>query len=496
MLVILIIVFAFLAPSTVEQYGQEAAVFEPTSLSIDSFTASGVRARIQGDFTLDAQRVRTKSVRNLGRFFTGLAKEAESGASEVEVSLPEYGNVVLGTAQVPGVKVDLRDGHRTHVDVLSDLHAGDVDGIRRIANDWIDGRLGQLRVLGKANVPLKSGIVSLGQQLIRHELLFANKDIPSVPAYDIKKLMFREIELPMGGKGMAADASVIVENPYPVELTVPPLAFAALVDNCHEDEPYIKLADVETHELRVQPNQEVEVNVTAVVHQLPDPLTQECPGSGQSPLDLILGKYIHGKDTTIYIRGSSAPQLHTPDWITTLLHSITAPVPLPGRTFGHLVKDFDLADTHFTLPSPFADENSPESNPRISANIQATVALPEEMNFNISISRVRANADVFYKARKLGELDLHKWQHANSTRIPASKHEGPTLAVSSRVENAPLKITDQDVFADVVQALVFGRKGVLMHVKADVDVELTTALGDMAVRGVPAEGEVPVKRRS
>lgn len=494
--VVLIIVFAFLAPSTVEQYAQQAIVFDPTSLSIDSFTSAGVRARIQGDFMMDARRVPKKPVRDLGKFFTYIAREAESGKSEVEVSLPEYGNVVLGTAEVPGIKVDLRNGHRTHVDFVSDLHPGDVDGIRRIATDWIDGRLGQLRVVGKASVPVKSGIFSLGKQTVQQEMLFANKDIPSIPQYDIHKLNFREVELPQGGRGMAADVSLQVQNDYPVDFTIPPLAFNILVDNCHKDEPYIKLADAETHELHVRPKQEIEVNATGLVHQLPDTLTQDCPGSNKSPLDAILGKYIHGKENTIYVQGSNSPQLHTPQWITDLMADITVPVPLPGKTFGHLIKNFTLAETHFGLPDPFAAPGSDKSEPRISAKVQALIALPEEMNFNISVSRVKADADVFYKGKKLGKLDLHKWQRASSERIDAKKDDGPTLLVESVVKDAPLHITDDDVFTDVLQDLVFGGKSVVMHIKADVDVELTTALGELMVRKIPAEGEVPVKRRS
>ncbi|KAK5127373.1 hypothetical protein LTR85_006712 [Meristemomyces frigidus] len=493
LVVILIIIFAFLAPSTVEQYAQQAVVFEPTSLSIDSFTSSGVRARIQGDFSMDARRVHKKPVRDLGKFFTYIAREAESGQSEVEVSLPEYGNVVLGTAEVPGIKVDLRNGHTTHVDFLSDLHPGDVDGIRRIANDWIDGRLGRLRVLGKASVPVKSGIFSLGKQRLQQEMLFANKDIPSIPKYDIQKLNFREVELPKGGSGMAADVALRVQNDYPIDFTIPPLAFNILVDNCHKGDPYIKLADAETQELHVQPKEQIELNVTGIVHHLPDTLTQDCPGSNKSPLDQILGKYIHGKETTVYVQGSSTPQLHTPQWITDLMADIIVPVPLPGRTFGHLIKNFSLAETHFSLPDPFASPDTDDSNPRISAKVRALVALPEEMNFNISVGRVRADADVYYKGKKLGALDLHKWQKANSTRVEASAKDGPTLLVESSVQEAPLRITDNDVFTDVIQALVFSGKGVLMHIKADVDVELTTALGEMAVRRIPAEGEVPVK---
>lgn len=494
--VILIIVFAFLAPSTVEQYAQQAVVFDPTSLSIAGFTASGVQARIQGNFMMDASRVRSKPVRDLGRFFTSIAREAESGGSEVEVSLPEYGNVVMGVAHVPGIKVDLRNGHKTHVDFLSDLEPGDVDGIRRIANDWIEGRLGQLRVLGKASVPVKSGLINLGKQTVQQEMLFANKDIPTIPEYDIKKLNFREVELPNGGRGMAADVSIDVENKYPVDLTIPPLAFNILVDNCQKDEPYIKLANAETHELHIQPRQNVELNATGVVHQLPDVLTQDCPGSNKSPLDIILGNYLHGKENTIYVQGSDSPQLNTPRWVRDLMADITVPVPLPGKTFGHLIKNFSLTDTHFSLPDPFAEPDTPEADPSISANVRAIVALPEEMNFNISVSRVRADADVFYKGNKLGKLDLHKWQDANSTRIDSSGDSGPTLEVVAAVNDAPIHITDDDVFADVLQDLVFGGRSVIMHIKADVDVEIATALGELAVRKIPAEGQVPVKRRS
>ncbi|KAK0894454.1 hypothetical protein LTR91_006836 [Friedmanniomyces endolithicus] len=495
--VILIIVFAFLAPSTVEQYAQQAAVFNPTSLSIDSFTSSGIRARVQGDFMMDASRVEKKPVRDLGRFFTYIAHKAESGESEVEVSLPEYGNVVLGTAHVPGVKVDIRNGHTTHVDVLSDLEAGDVDGIRRIANDWLEGRLGQLRVLGKAVVPLKSGIVSLGKQALQQELLFANKDIPSIPAYKIKKLNVRDVELPNDGTGMAADVSLAVQNDYPVEFTAPPMSFSIFVDGCQKTDPYIKLADAETHEIHIQPKQQVELNVTGIAHHLPHILTQDCPGSNKSPLDTILGKYIHGEENTIYVQGSSSPQLHTPKWITDLISDIIVPIPLPGKTFGHLIKNFSLTDTHFSLPDPFAQPNTPAANPRISANVKALVALPEEMNFNLSVSHVRADATIFYHGKKLGKLDLRKWQEAHSHRVENkdkdSKDSSPTLMVQSAIKNAPIDITDDDVFTDVLQELLFGGKNVMMHIQADVDVAVDSALGELVVRRIPAEGQVPVK---
>lgn len=172
LIILVILGLGFAAPAVVEEYAKDAMVFRPTDLSIDSFTPSGVRARIQGDFTLDASRVHKKPVRDLGRFGTWLAKAVESKPSEAKVYLPEYGNVLLGTAEVPAIVVDIRNGHTTHVNFLSDLVAGDVDGIRRIANEWLEGRLGQLRVQGTAEIGLKSGLFNFGTQSFSKSLVF------------------------------------------------------------------------------------------------------------------------------------------------------------------------------------------------------------------------------------------------------------------------------------------------------------------------------------
>lgn len=121
---------------------------------------------------MDASRVHKKPVRDLGRFGTWIAQAVQCKNSEVKVYLPEYGEVLLGTAYLPGIVVDIRDGHTTRVDFVCDLVAGDVDGIRAILNDWIEGRLGQLRVQGVGKVGLKSGLFSLGDYQFTRSLVF------------------------------------------------------------------------------------------------------------------------------------------------------------------------------------------------------------------------------------------------------------------------------------------------------------------------------------
>ena len=175
--IIAILGLGFAAPAVIEEYAKQAMVFEPTDLSIDSFTPTGVRARIKGNFVLDGSRVHKKPVRDLGRAGTWIAKAVESRKSTVKVYLPEYDDLLLGSADVPPIKVDIRDGHTTQIDFKTDLEPGDLDGIRRIANDWLDGRLGQLRVQGEAQVGLKSGILSLGTQSISQSLLFEGQSL-------------------------------------------------------------------------------------------------------------------------------------------------------------------------------------------------------------------------------------------------------------------------------------------------------------------------------
>ena len=489
-----IMLLGFFVPETMEEYAMQAKKFELTSVSVPEFTSNGARARVQGLFWMDPSQVKKKSVRDLGVFGTWIAGAVKSGDSTVRVMLPEYDDVLLGTAQIPPVKVNIRANQKTHIDFLADLEPGDVAGIRKVADDYLSGRLSKLKVRGEADVHIRSGILNLGTQNIAQTLIFAKDDIPAIPSFNITKLLFHEKQLPEGKKEMVADVSVWVKNDYPVDFTVPSLGFGILVDNCLPNQPRIMVADAQTPEIPIHPRVDLNLNVSGTVKHLPDELTNECPGSGKSPLDAFLGDYIKGDDITIYVRGADKPSPNTPKWLTELISSITVPVPFKGHTFDSLIRNFSLADVHFSLPDPFAEPGSPASNPQISALIKAYINVPGEMNFPIDVNKVRAKANVFHKGKKLGNLDLHKWQQASSKPIPPHGRLGPALLVESTIEKAPLVITDQDVFSDVVQKMLFGGSGVKLAIKADVDVEMETALGVMTVREIPAEGVVPVQR--
>ena len=470
----------FAAPSLAKEYAQEALVFEPDRLSVDSFTSFGVRARIQGVVYLDASRVSKKYVRDLGKVATWMVKEVECRESDVQVFLPQYGNALLGNAQLPAVKLNIRNTYYNHLDLFVDVEPGDVDGIRTVAKDFLDGNLKVLTVKAIAKLPLKSGLLNLGTHTVDHVLRFEGSDVPDVPDLDIRKLVLAEYGPPGHPSGVKATATVSLMNDFPVSFDVPPLGFEVLLPDCFED--YLKLCIARTDTLHVMPKQMVNASVTGTIKQLRTSLTTACPGSGKSPLDSLVADYLSGRDTTVYIRGGEQEQ-DTPEWIAKLLQDTTLPFSLPGHPFDNLIKEFSLADVHFSLPDPLSND----TRPKISAVVKVLVGLPEEMNVNLDVDQVRADADVFYKGHRMGKLDLRKWQAANAT-----KH-GEDLLIQSVVDNAPLEVTDNDVFSKVVRQLVFGNKGVELGVEANVDANTQTALGHFVVRNIPAQGKIHVK---
>ncbi len=172
-----IMLLAFVVPSAVEEYAKQATVVEPTNLSLVSITSNGVRARIQANFRLDGQRVVNEHVRRVGRAATWLVGELGTGETKINVYLPEYNNVLLGTAAVPSLKVKIADGRNNAVDFVADLVPGDAEGIRTIANEWLEGRLDIVRVRGQADIQLRAGIFPLGTHSIAESLTFEGQSL-------------------------------------------------------------------------------------------------------------------------------------------------------------------------------------------------------------------------------------------------------------------------------------------------------------------------------
>jgi hypothetical protein len=331
--------------------------------------------------------------------------------------------------------------------------------------------------------------------LVLHtNLNFTGQDIPHLPSINVAKLNVHENPWNPQDPGIAVEVAVSISNDYALSLVIPPLGFDILVPNCIPADPYILVADVTTNEVDVQPAEPAFLAVSGIIRNLPSELTKTCPGKKDSPLDLIISGYLKGDETIIYVRGADAPSPSTPAWMVDLLKSVTIPVPVTGHDFGQLIKNFSMTDVHFSLPDPFAEPGSPDAQPKVSAMVKVMVDLPEEMNFDVDIPRVRANVDVYYEGDKFGILDLSEWQPSNATRINDTDSNHPLLLVSFEIKDGPLHVTDNDVFSEVVQSILFGNEPVNLDLQALVDGELSTTLGQFTIHDIPAQGSIDVKR--
>ncbi|KAF6816857.1 pre-rRNA processing protein [Colletotrichum sojae] len=493
-LAVCIMLVGFFVPAAVEEYAKQAAVVEPTNLALESITTNGVRARVQANFRLDGSRVPNPTSRRIGKFTTWIVRKLGTDQTKVGVYLPDYDGALLGTAVVPPLTISIVDGETTKVDFVAELSPGDAEAYRKVANEWLDGKLGELKVLGKADIPLKSGILPLGTHPVSEVLVFEANQIPTLPTYNISRLNFRDVPDSDGERtAVGADVAITAFNEFPISLDVPELGFQVLVPNCNAFDPYILVADATTAPVTIEPRTEVTVNVSGIIRELPKDLTRVCPNSKSSPLDKFLEQYMHGEAATVYVRGRKVPGSDTPSWVGDILSEIMVPVPFPGQGFDNLIKSFSLTDVNFELPDPMADPDEDDGNPKVSGTVQVLAGLPKEMNFDINVTNMRATADVMYQHKKLGELNLEKWQPANSTKIEGTEKKEPLLKITSRVVDAPLNITDGDVLTDVMQKLIFGGKEVLLDVKAAVDIKVNTALGNLVLKDIPAEGKIPVK---
>ncbi|KAL3960096.1 hypothetical protein ACCO45_005213 [Purpureocillium lilacinum] len=492
--VVVIIVLGFIVPPAVKQYAETAAVLEPTSLSLESLTADGVRARIQANFRLDGARVTDDNARRIGRLATGIMRHLGTEETRLYVRLPNYDNALLGSAIVPPLSLDLVDGHNNQLDFVADVTPGDAELMRKIVNEWLDGKLDQLKVNGAASLSLKSGILPLGTHDVVETMVFEAKEIPSIPEYKIQNLVFHDVPLGDGGRmGVGANVSITAHNDYPVGLDVPSLAFEVLVPNCNPSEPNIKVASAITSIIQVRPKSDVTAEAEGVIRELPETLTRACPDTELSPLDNFMKHYLHGEDARVFVRGKASEQSDLPKWVGEFLESITVPVEFPGRNFDNFIRNFSLTDVDFKMPSPFADPNDPNGKPRVSGTVQVLAALPAELNINIEVDSLRANGDLIYEDQKFGELNLDEWQKANSSVTPGSGNDEDLITITSHITDAPIDITDGDIFGDLMQKLLFGDEDIILDVKSSVDVKVATVLGKLVLKGVPAQGKVPVK---
>lgn len=500
--VVAILSLRLLAPSAAAQYVREAAIVDVSNLSVESFTDRGVRARIRATVTIDASRVESRAIRAFGVMGTWLTRKISTEESKVYIYLPEYGEAVLGTATAGATVLDIQNGHITTIDFVSEVETGSLDILQSVANDYLNGGLGLVRVRGEADIAFKSGLLSVGAHRISEEMTFEGSkykstpvaekqtdllfvpEIPSLPNFQVNGLNFGEITLPEY-QALTVNASITIQNPFPLDLEVSPLSFTVLLPGCETDD-LVVVATAQTSRLVVKPATNIDLDISALIRNLPDTFIATCPKSHTSPMDNFLASYLRGSSNIIYVRGSASSKSDAPAWLLEFLRSLTIPVPFPGHKLGTVIESLDLSNVQFRLPEPDSKPGSPESAPRLNASVRAVVRLPEEISFPVGVQRLRSIVDVSYRGKMFGTLNLHKWIPATSSKVDGQKQ----LQVNAVVNNAPLDVTDYDVFEEVVRKFVLGGQPIPLNIDGNVDIDIKTNVGEFVISRIPAAGTI------
>ncbi|TQV91477.1 pre-rRNA processing protein [Cordyceps javanica] len=486
--VIVVIVLGFLVPPAIQTYIEKAVVLEPTGLSLDSISFTGIRARVQGNFRMDPARVEDDTARRIGRIAMRIMRTVAAEQTHIKLYVPGYGDAMVGSAVVPPLDLNLVDGQNTFIDVVTDMKLGDNASIKKIVNDWLTGKISELEVKTATALQLKSGFIPLGTHDIVESMVLEAKDAPSIPEYSIQHLNFHQVPLGHGdSQGIGANVSVSIQNEYPVSLTVPRVGFEVLISGCTPEDPKIVVGTGRSSTIDVKPNTEIIAEASGLISKLPQKLTQACPVSELSPLDEFLKHYLGGEDGQIFVRGKQPSDSELPQWLGDMLESVTVPIDFPGSSFDDLLRNFSLTDVKFSLPSPF----EPQGKPRVSGTVVAVAALPEGVDVDLGVESLKSQGNLFYKDKKFGELNLRKWQKASSRKLDSDAKE-TLIEITSRVDNAPIDITDNDVFSSLASEYIFGSREIIVQARAKLDVKVDTVLGPLVIKDVPAEGKVPV----
>jgi len=172
---IAVLVVSFFVPAAAEKYAREAVTVSVSSLSVESFTPRGMQARVKAGVHMDASRVKSGFVRNLGRLGTAIAKEVSTEEGELHVFLPDYANALLAKVSIPPMVIDIHNGHSNFYDFICTVEPVTLDAAQDVVEDYLNGKLKSLEVMGRTRLAMRSGILSLGNQLLMDTMKFEGK---------------------------------------------------------------------------------------------------------------------------------------------------------------------------------------------------------------------------------------------------------------------------------------------------------------------------------
>lgn len=472
--VCLIALFAgFVLPHATQRYVQDALVLDLQKVKVLDVTKDGFNVNAVGNIYLDDnQTTISKTKSRLLNLVLSVLGPVHLKDNRATIYLNHEGLHRIAKTDFDDLTLRLSKNHMNPFDLTSTITLQDTAILGAFTAHVLDGSLDFIPITAHVETTLQR-FVQIRKTVEKEFLYKLPKSATKIPAFNLTDVSVQDAPK----AGLVGSARMTFDFQSPIDAAVPSVAMQVSIEGCDG----VLLPLITARNLPIQLDSSVptvEVIGSGQCQVIPAAAFEKCGAhaGAQSPIDTVVQGYLAGNKTRVFVGGAAA--VGKSSWIQDILKDISIPIDIPGGQVDQLARDIELSDVKLNLPSFFGGGGKP----KISGKIQGIIDIPRQVEVSLEVDGVHVLADLLYKRRRFATIETPGWAPAIS-KFP-SKEE---LLVQVILQDAPVTITNQDVFSDVVSALLGG--SILVDVVGNGDVKVNTSLGALEAHSLPIEAK-------
>lgn len=460
-------------PKRAQSYLEQTLQVDIASVEVVDINDQGASLQVAGHIFLNESRARHRVLdRRIALTLLSIAGPIELKNSSAEIVLGSADFPTIASADLDQLIIALNKNKRSPFDLGVAVRIKDVEAIGQFAARILHNEIDTVSFLVTVQTTIRRWI-SVEKKITQELNYKLPEKLGALPDYNITAFAIQDSR----EVGVVGQASLEAELQLPISARIPSVQVQVSIEGCDGDIIPIALAKNLPFEIR-RGDARIAVSAVGECREIPPEALKKCSAaSPQSPVDSAMQNFLAGNATTVQISGVNSTEQDS--WLQRLLAQITIPVDIPGSQSDQLARDIQLTDVKFNLPSLIGGSGKP----KISGKVRGTIDIPSDVDVGLKVDSVHVLADLLYKKKKFATIESPGWSPASSKLLSDAKE----LKVEVVLRDAPVTITNQDVFSSVISQLLGGNT--LVDVIGTGDVKVATALGDLEAHELPIEAE-------
>lgn len=457
-------------PRIAQSYVEETVQLELSSVRILDITHRGADVQLAGNIHLNSKHSQVgNSKRRLVDIMLSLLGPVRLSETEVLISLDNGQSKEIALAQLSPLMLRLAYANINTFNITSTLQILDAEVLGDLASKILRNDVNAVPLSAAIDTRI-TRFFTFHKTVSQHIVYDIPKGLNDVPPFNITQMAIQD----SADSGISATAVLVVGLQLPISAKIPGIQVQLSVEGC--DGTLIPLVLAESLPFEVMSDSStMTIKAAGECRELPKNALRKCSGSDQmSPIDRAMQTYLAGNETTVYVGGYNHGG--SKSWLQNLLAQVSIPIEVPGSQADQLARDIELSGVKFNLPSIIGGSGKP----KISGRIRGIIDIPSDITVNVEVESVHVLADLIYKKKKFATIESPGWAPASS-KFPSEQE----LLVEVLLKDAPVTITNQDVFSSVISTLFGG--SVFVDVIGTGDVKISTSLGGLEAHRLPIE---------